>query len=73
MSAVTIGTLLIIFLPFLLSLAGQSSMARMLCLIFSVLGLLLSVREYGAVMPWLLGMIIATASVWERIRQRRTA
>jgi len=73
MSAVTIGTLLIIFLPFLLSLAGQGSMAKMLCLISSILGLLLSVREYGAVMPWLLGMIIATASVWERIRQRRMA
>jgi len=73
MSAVTIGTLLIIFLPFLLSLAGQGSMAKMLCLISSILGLLLSVREYAAVMPWLLGMIIATASVWERIRQRRMA
>jgi hypothetical protein len=73
MSAVTIGTLLIIFLPFLLSLAGQSSMAKMLCLQSGILGLLLSVREYGAVMPWLLGMIIAVASVWERIRQRRMA
>jgi hypothetical protein len=73
MSAVTIGTLLIVFLPFLLSLAGQSSMARMLCLILSILALLLSVGEYGAVMPWLLGMIVATASVWERIRQRHMA
>jgi hypothetical protein len=73
MSAVTIGTLLIIFLPFLLSLAGQSSMAKMLCLQSGILGLLLSVREYGAVMPWLLGMIIAIASVSERIRQRRMA
>jgi hypothetical protein len=73
MSAVTIGTLLIIFLPFLLSLFGQSSMAKMLCLLSSLLGLLLSVREYGAVMPWVLGMVIAVASVWERIRQRRMA
>jgi hypothetical protein len=73
MSAVTIGTLLIIFLPFLLSLFGQSSMAKMLCLLSSLLGLLLSVREYGAVMPWVLGMVVAVASVWERIRQRRLA
>jgi hypothetical protein len=73
MSAVTIGTSLIIFLPFLLSLFGQSAQARMLCLISSILSLLLSVEEYGAVMPWVLGMIVATASVWERVRQRRMA
>jgi hypothetical protein len=73
MSAVTIGTSLIIFSPFLLSLFGQSVQARMLCLISSILGLLLSVEEYGAVMPWVLGMIVAAASVWERIRQRRMA
>jgi hypothetical protein len=73
MSAVAIGTSLIIFLPFLLSLFGQSAQARMLCLISSVLGLLLSVEEYGAVMPWVLGMIVAAASVWERVRQRRMA
>jgi hypothetical protein len=70
MSDVTTGTLLIIFLPFLLSLVGQSAQAKMLCLISSILGLLLSVEEYGAVVPWVLGMIIAIASVWERIRQR---
>jgi hypothetical protein len=70
MSAVNIGTLLIIFLPFLLSLMGQSAQAKMLCLISSILGLLLSVEEYGAVMPWVLGMIMAVVSVWERIRQR---
>jgi hypothetical protein len=73
MSAVTIGTSLIIFSPFLLSLFGRSVQARMLCLISSILSLLLSVEEYGAVMPWVLGMIVAAASVWERIRQRRMA
>jgi hypothetical protein len=73
MSAVTIGTSLIIFSPFMLSLFGQSVQARMLCLISSILGLLLSVEEYGAVMPWVLGMIVAAASVWERIRQRHMA
>ena len=73
MSAATIGTLLVIFLPFLLSLFGQSAQARMLCLIFSILGLLLSVEEYGAVMPWALGMIVAAVSLWERIRLRGMA
>jgi hypothetical protein len=71
MTAATAGTLLVLFLPFLLSLAGQSGMAKMLCLMTSVLGLLLSVEEYGAVLPWVLGMLIAGVSVWERIRQRR--
>ena len=72
MSTVTIGTLLIIFLPFLLSLVGQGRQAKMLCLISSILGLLLSVSEYGAVMPFVLGMIVAVVSVWERIRHRLT-
>ena len=70
MSAVTIGALRITFLPFLVSLVGKSAQARMLCLITGMLGLLLSVTDYGAVMPWVLGMIIAVTSVWERIRQR---
>jgi len=65
------ATLLILFLPFLVSLFGQGGMAKMLTLLTSVLALLLSVREYGAVLPSVAGMIIALASVWERIRQRR--
>jgi hypothetical protein len=73
MTAATAGTLLILFLPFLLSLAGQSGMAKMLCLVTSILALLLSVKEYAAVTPWVMGMIIAVVSVWERIRQRRMA
>ena len=73
MSTVTTGALLIIFLPFLLSLFGQGSQAKMLCLTSSILGLLLSVEQYGAVMPWVLGMIVATVSLWERIRLRRMA
>jgi hypothetical protein len=66
-----IDTLFILFLPFLVSLFGQGGMAKMLTLLTSVLALLLSVKEYGAVLPWITGMIIALASVWERIRQRR--
>jgi hypothetical protein len=52
MTAATAGTLLVLFLPFLLSLAGQGGMAKMLCLMTSVLALLLSVKEYAAVPPW---------------------
>ena len=37
------------------------------------LALLLSVKEYGAVLPWIAGMAIALISVWERIRQRQMA
>ncbi len=71
MTAATAGTLLVLFLPFLLSLAGQGGMAKMLCLMTSVLALLLSVKECAAVLPWSIGMLIATVSVCERIRQRR--
>ena len=73
MADVTLSTLFILFLPFLLSLAGQGAMAKMLTLVTSILGLLLSVKEYGAVLPWIAGMAIALISVWERIRQRRIA
>jgi hypothetical protein len=73
MSAVTTGTLLIIFLPFLLSLFGQGKQAKMLCLMSSIMGLLLSVEQYGAVMPWVFGMIVAAVSLWERIRLQRMA
>ena len=73
MAAVTFATLFIMFLPFLISLCGQGGMAKMLTLITSILALLLSVQEYGAVLPWVLGMIIASVSVWERIQQRRMA
>jgi len=73
MAAVTFATLFIMFLPFLISLCGQGGMAKMLTLITSILALLLSVQEYGAVLPWVVGMIIASVSVWERIQQRRMA
>jgi len=46
---------------------------KMITLVTGILALLLSVREYGAVLPWVIGMIIASVSVWERIRQRRMA
>ena len=63
--------LLILLVPFLLSLFGQSSQAKLLCLVTGILALLLSVERYGAVLPWLLGALIAGVSVWERVRLRR--
>jgi hypothetical protein len=69
----TAGSLLILLLPFMLSLGGQSGMAKMLCLVTSVLALLLSVKDYAAVLPWTIGMIIALVAVWERIRRRGMA
>jgi hypothetical protein len=59
---------LILFLPFLLSLAGKAPVAKQVCFVTSLLALLMSVEPYGAVMPWLLGMIIAVVAVVERFR-----
>jgi len=73
MADVTPAAFFITFLPFLLSLAGQGGMAKLLTLVTSILALLLSVQEYGAVLPWVTGMAIALASLWERIRPRRMA
>lgn len=69
----TAVALFVLFLPFLLSMFGQSSMAKVLCLVTSILATLLSVEPGGAVLPWFLGALIAGVSVWERIRRRRTA
>jgi hypothetical protein len=69
----TVVELFVLFLPFLLSLFGQSAVAKMLCVVTSILAMLLSVEPYGAGLPWLLGALIAAVSVWERIRRRRTA
>ena len=73
MTLITVGTLVAPFLPFLLSLAGRGGMAKMICLVTSILALLLSVREYAALLPWIVGMLISGVSVWERTRQPRVA
>jgi hypothetical protein len=65
------ATLLVLLLPFLLSLAGRATMPRMLCLVTSLLALLLSVKSYAAVVPWLVGMIIAVIAVYERFGRCR--
>ena len=72
MTAVVAGKLRFLFLPFLLSLFGKGGMAKMLGLVTSILAVLLSVSDYGAV-PWVTGMLISGVSVWERIRSRRMA
>jgi hypothetical protein len=63
--------LLVLLLPFLVSLAGQAGIPKLLCLVASLLALLLSVDYYAAVLPWLAGMAIAVVSVRETIRGRR--
>jgi hypothetical protein len=59
----TAVALFVLFLPFLLSLFGQSAVAKMLCLVTSILAMLLSVEPYGAALPWFLGALIAAVSV----------
>jgi hypothetical protein len=64
----TAGSLLLLFLPFWLSLFGKALMPRVLCFVTSGLAVLLSVQPWSAVLPWTLGMAIAVISVRERIR-----
>jgi hypothetical protein len=70
MTVMTAGTLLLLLLPFLLSLAGQAGQPKMLCLVTSLLALLLSFDPYRAALPWALGMAIAVISVRESFYQR---
>jgi hypothetical protein len=70
LTAITAATLLLSFLPFLLSLVGQGSKASMLCLITSTFTLLLSHEPDRAGLAWIAGMALALVSIWERIRQR---
>ena len=62
------GSLLLFFLPFLLSLLGKARMPWLLCFVTSLLAMLSSVQPGAAALPWGLGMIIAVVSVRERIR-----
>ena len=69
----TVFELLIFAAPFLLSLFGRSAMARLLCLLASLMAVLLSVEPDGAMLPWVIGAVVAGVSVWERIQLRGTA
>ena len=73
MTVVTAGTLLVLFLPFPLSLAGQAGQPKMLCLVSSLLALLLSFDPYRAALPWAVGMAISVISVRESFYQRGAA
>ncbi|HLG83904.1 MAG TPA: hypothetical protein VKY22_23070 [Bradyrhizobium sp.] len=68
MTNTTSAWLLLIFLPFLLALAGKAPMPKMLCLVTSLLALLMSVEPGRSVLPWGIGMILALVSLWERFR-----
>jgi hypothetical protein len=70
MTVMTAGTLLLLLLPFLLSLAGQAGQPKMLCLVTSLLALLLSFDPFRAALPWALGMAISVISVQESFYQR---
>ena len=52
MTAASAAMLLIMFLPFLVSLAGQPGTPMVLCFVNSLLALLLSVEPYRAELPW---------------------
>ena len=68
MTTATSAWLLLMFLPFLLALAGRAPMPKMLCLVTSLLTLLMSVEPGRSVFPWGVGMILALVSLWERFR-----
>ncbi len=64
----TAGWLLLLFLPFLVSLFGKAQMPRLLCFVCSVMAMLFGAIPYQAVLPWTFGIAIAAISVRERIR-----
>jgi hypothetical protein len=71
-TAAAAAKFVLLFLPFLLSLRSDVAMPKMLCLVTSVLALLLSVEPYAAMLPWSIGMAVATISVRERMYRRQT-
>jgi hypothetical protein len=68
MTAATAGLLLLTFMPFLVSLAGKVTQPKVLCFVCSLMALLSSVEPHRAVLPWMLGMVIAIIAVRERFR-----
>jgi hypothetical protein len=70
MSTHTAGMILLLFLPFLLSLLGKAAMPKMLCLVASLVAALLAVKFYLAILPWAAGLAIAVISVHAGCRRR---
>ena len=69
MTSATVGIWVILFWPFLLSLAGKSTEPKLLCFFLSAMALLFSPDPYSAVLPWALGMAIALLTLHERFRE----
>jgi hypothetical protein len=72
MAEIFSGMHLIVWLPFLLSLAAWCGAPKMLCLIARIVVLALSV-ENAAVLDWTIGTAVAGLPVRERIQQCRLA
>jgi hypothetical protein len=72
MTAATAGAILLLFLPFLLSLVGKATIPKVLCLVASLIAALLAVKFYLAIVPWLIGMVMAAISVREALCGRST-
>jgi len=60
---------LLLCLPLLLSLGLRRAEPKVLCFVSSGFAILLSVEPGGAVLPWALGMTIATVGLYERFRR----
>ncbi len=69
MTSVAVGTLVISFWPFLLSLFGKAGEPKILCLFLSLLALLFSADPYRAALAWAIGMAIAVLTLRERFRE----
>jgi hypothetical protein len=68
MTSLTVVSLML-FWPFLLSLAGKSTEPKVLCFFLSAMALLLSTYPYRALLPWAVGMAIAVLTLRERFRE----
>ncbi|MBR0715548.1 hypothetical protein [Bradyrhizobium liaoningense] len=64
----TLSTVLIAALPFVLSLASRTNHAIAPCAVASVLTLFLSAEPYRGMLAWSIGMLIAIIALRERLR-----
>ena len=60
---------LLLGLPSLLSFGARGMTPKTLCFLTSVLAILLSAEPYRSVLPWAIGMTIATVGLIERFRR----
>ncbi|MBR0827034.1 hypothetical protein JQ596_15945 [Bradyrhizobium manausense] len=64
----TLSTVLIAAIPFVLSLASRTNQAIAPCAVTSVFTLLLSADFERAALAWFIGMLIAIVAIRERLR-----